>query len=168
MIMSARYDWETIRKERGSNVQPFIDVPAALTFVELAIAHYTDRGCPSWFLEWLQGLRSRLEGNRRRVTVDEMMLLDELMEDDGHWAIPSYAYTVVSISLKRPQRKAEGEKEITFTVTESELAEITLALQNQLDFFGKLRLDFCLPVRKLLRKLEPDLFNEQGRSVDGL
>jgi len=60
------------------------------------------------------------------------------------------------------------EKEITFTFTEWELSEIIRALQEELDFFGRLRIDQCVPVRKLLHKLDPEVFNEQGRQIGGL
>lgn len=85
----------------------FLDIEAARKFSQQAFHHYTERKAPGWFTDWLDDLYIRLSENWGPITLDEMVTLSRLREDNC-WMVQPLAVNTVYKMFNRLGRDTTG------------------------------------------------------------
>lgn len=93
-------------------MKTFLDINAARSFIEQAMSHYQEQKAPGWFTDWLDDLYIRLNEDRGKITLDEMITLRDLggygPEYPEYWLMQPLAVNMVYKMFDRLGRDTTG------------------------------------------------------------
>lgn len=86
-------------------VEPFLNIANLKRFIEQAVQHYQHG--PAWFVLWLDTLYIRLSDDWKTITLDELVALARLHDEDG-WQPEPFAVNAIYKLFDRLGRNTTG------------------------------------------------------------